>query len=60
MAGWLLNNEIERMCVERVDHHLILRYNPRISMEGLRKTMKNVSQGSLSLRLDLSLGAAEY
>jgi hypothetical protein len=37
-----------------------LRYDPSIYLEGLRKTMENISQDSQSSRQDMNLSHPEY
>jgi hypothetical protein len=46
--------------VEGSGNGLILKCYPNISLVGLKKTMKNLSQDSRSLDLDLNTGPPEY
>jgi hypothetical protein len=46
-----VNDELERSTCD-----LILRYYPCIHLEGLKTTMKNLSQDGRSLGLDFNLG----
>jgi hypothetical protein len=46
--------------MEGSDHGLILRYYPCICLDGLRKTMENLSQYSWSPGRDLNPASPEY
>jgi hypothetical protein len=46
--------------LEGSDRGLVLRYNAGIRVEGLRKTVKNLSQASRSPGRDLNPGPPEY
>jgi hypothetical protein len=55
MSEWWIGKNVEKS-----GHGLILRYYTSICLEGLGKTLKTLSQDSLSLGQDLNPGPPDY